>query len=208
MMQEREKRGPGRPREFDMGEALDKAVEVFWELGYEAADTETLSSRMGLSKPSLYNAFGPKEDLFLRALRRYGETVSKASEDTLLNAGGPKEGLHAYSLAIAQDVAGQRHPSGCLIACVAMPASERMPKVAATLRESSESARARVTAYFETEAEKGTLPPTFNAPAAVSLMQDLALAMGLQGRMGCSLMELEECAARHVELVMFEGDRG
>ena len=51
------RRKPGRPRSFDADAVLDEVINVFWELGYEAADTETLSKRTGLTKPSLYNAF-------------------------------------------------------------------------------------------------------------------------------------------------------
>lgn len=195
----------GRPREFDLHEALDKAVAVFWELGYEAADTATLSTRMGLSKPSIYNSFGSKENLFLMALRRYGETVSKIHVDILLNAESPKDGLQAFFLAIAQDVSGQHHPSGCLIACFAIPVSRRMPKVATAMNESLVNGQERMAAYFETAIEKKVLPSTFNISAAVSLMQDLMLAMGIQGRMGTSLTQLEAHAVRNAELVLFTG---
>ncbi len=68
MVQKKQKRTRGRPRQFDESEALDQAIDVFWELGYEAADIETLCQKMGLSKPSIYNSFGRKEDLFLMAL--------------------------------------------------------------------------------------------------------------------------------------------
>ena len=67
-------RGPGRPRKFDPDDVLDKVIDVFWELGYDASDTETLSRRAGLTKPSLYNTFGSKEDLFIAALNRYKQT--------------------------------------------------------------------------------------------------------------------------------------
>ena len=45
-------RGRGRPRSFDEGEVLDKVIDVFWELGYDASDTETLSKQTGLTEPS------------------------------------------------------------------------------------------------------------------------------------------------------------
>ena len=72
MVEKETKRGPGRPRKFDADDVLDKVIDVFWELGYEASDTETLSRRTGLTKPSLYNAFGAKEDLFVAAITATG----------------------------------------------------------------------------------------------------------------------------------------
>src|SRR5664279_4245117 len=70
-----EKRGPGRPREFDPEAALDEAMELFWAYGLEGVDVERIASAVGVTKPSLYRLFGDKSQLFLRALQRYSETV-------------------------------------------------------------------------------------------------------------------------------------
>lgn len=201
------KRIRGRPRQFDLDEALDKAVEVFWELGYEAADTATLSARMGLSKPSIYNTFGDKEHLFLMALQRYQETVSKKSVSALMDAQTLQEGLYAYFLNAAQAVSGQNRPSGCMFICVAIPVSKLLPNVGAVVEESLKIGQERMTAYFETAVEKGDVPSTFNISAAVSLMQDLFIALATQGRLGASFKELEAYAARNAELVVLEGSR-
>ncbi len=61
----------GRPREFDIERALDRALEVFWRNGYESASIANLTEAMGINPPSLYAAFGNKEALFRRALDRY-----------------------------------------------------------------------------------------------------------------------------------------
>jgi AcrR family transcriptional regulator len=63
----------GRPRAFDMDQALDRALDVFWRKGYEGATLCDLTAAMGINPPSLYAAFGNKEGLFRKALDRYGE---------------------------------------------------------------------------------------------------------------------------------------
>lgn len=63
----------GRPRGFDADEALERAMRVFWEQGYEGASLTDLTSAMGITRTSMYAAFGNKEDLFRRALERYAE---------------------------------------------------------------------------------------------------------------------------------------
>src|SRR5213594_1706663 len=61
----------GRTRQFDVDEALDRALEVFWARGYQGATLPELTRAMGINRPSLYAAFGNKEQLFRKALERY-----------------------------------------------------------------------------------------------------------------------------------------
>ena len=61
----------GRPRAFDVDEALDRALEVFWRQGYEGTALSDLTAAMGINRPSLYATFGNKEALFRQVLDRY-----------------------------------------------------------------------------------------------------------------------------------------
>src|SRR5260370_30640714 len=66
----------GRPREFDRDKALRQAMAVFWEKGYEGTSLDDLQATMGdISPPSLYAAFGSKEQLFYEVVALYAETV-------------------------------------------------------------------------------------------------------------------------------------
>ena len=200
------KRKPGRPRKFDSDEILDIVINVFWELGYEASDTETLSMRTGLTKPSLYNAFGSKEDLFLAAINRYRTIRSKASFNALAKASKPKEGIRDYFLNLAENVAGEGHPCGCLILSVAMPVCDQLPKVAEALSRMPEESYSKMKFYFDKQKEEGKLPEAFDESAAIALFQDLSTAMITQARAGAPLNTLKDKAVRNAGLVMFVGN--
>jgi len=64
----------GRPRTFDEEQALDCAMRVFWEKGYEGSSLPELTKAMGMNRPSLYAVFGNKEQLFRRAVEHYEAT--------------------------------------------------------------------------------------------------------------------------------------
>ena len=74
----------GRPRAFDVNEALDRALDVFWRKGYEGASICDLTAAMGINPPSLYAAFGNKEELFRKALDRYVEMHDEFLREALV----------------------------------------------------------------------------------------------------------------------------
>ncbi len=63
----------GRPRNFEVEEALENAMLVFWEKGYDGASLTDLTEAMNMSRPSMYSIFGNKEELFYKALDRYAK---------------------------------------------------------------------------------------------------------------------------------------
>ena len=85
-----------RPREFNIDDALGKAMHVFWAQGYEATSLHDLTAAMALSKSSLYDTFGSKHELFLSALEHYNETVaSRRAAAVIADAASPRAGIKA-----------------------------------------------------------------------------------------------------------------
>ena len=83
----------GRPRTFDIDEALDAAIEAFWDRGYEATSMADLMQAMGLQKGSIYKVWDDKRALFLASLRRYLDRAFLAVEEVLASGATPGEGL-------------------------------------------------------------------------------------------------------------------
>jgi AcrR family transcriptional regulator len=102
----------GRPREFDVEEALERAMLLFWRQGYEGTSLSDLTRELGLTRPSLYAAFKSKEGLFLKALDLY-ETRAGYREAALES---PTAAAYARALLEgAADLHGdKRNPPGCL----------------------------------------------------------------------------------------------
>src|SRR5262245_28573236 len=103
----------GRPREFDAEEALERALYVFWRKGYEGASLSDLTEAMGINRPSLYAAFGNKEELFRKALDRYADGPAAFNRQALESktARGVVECLLRGT---AESVTDPCHPAGCL----------------------------------------------------------------------------------------------
>ncbi|WP_237571581.1 TetR/AcrR family transcriptional regulator [Mycolicibacterium lacusdiani] len=134
----------GRPRAFDEDHALDGAIDVFWRLGYEGASLTELTRAMGINKPSMYAVFGSKEELFVRALERYG-LLYRVRLDAVLAKSTTYEVLESYLRSVAES-ATRGSVAGCLsiqggLSCA--PDNARIPLLLAEYRQGLEDAVAK-----------------------------------------------------------------
>jgi len=106
----------GRKRSFDKEEALDTATRVFWENGYAGTSLAQLTSALGINKPSLYAAFGNKEQLFAAAMEHYMEQYAASALHHLTNsADAPLKGrLRGYLFGIIDVISDCESPKGCM----------------------------------------------------------------------------------------------
>ncbi|RXF73314.1 TetR/AcrR family transcriptional regulator [Hansschlegelia zhihuaiae] len=103
----------GRPKEFDVDEALCAALQVFWRHGYEGASLTDLTEAMGITRPSLYATYGNKEELFRKVLDRYEQShlcfVAEALAEPTARAAIDRL-LKGYARVLTDPM----HPPGCL----------------------------------------------------------------------------------------------
>lgn len=117
-----------RPQEFDTGEALHKAMSVFWHKGYEGTSLVDLLNATGLSKSSLYNTFGGKHELFLAAFDSY--RLERVREmDLILNQGLAREAIEAFFRMILADAEAPEFCRGCMSINQAVEMAPRDPEV-------------------------------------------------------------------------------
>ena len=104
----------GRPRAFDRDKALDQALHVFWERGYEGTSIADLTEAMGINPPSLYAAFGNKETLFREALDRYEARRDEIMAEAFA-APTAREAMTRLLEGTADRLSDKDKPRGCLM---------------------------------------------------------------------------------------------
>src|SRR5215813_3956869 len=105
----------GRPREFDVDAALDRATELFWQRGYEGTSVQDLVETLGINRASLYATFGDKAQLFESVLERYDCWVDASVGRALAPPAAGAEAMRAYFSALIPGATRKSGPRGCLV---------------------------------------------------------------------------------------------
>ncbi|MGF6773712.1 TetR/AcrR family transcriptional repressor of nem operon [Paraburkholderia sp. GAS199] len=104
-----------RPRGFDENEVLEAASAAFWSKGYEATSTRDLVQSTGLSQPSLYNAFGDKRGLYLRAMEHYLDHSVRERISRLESTLSPEQGVTMFFHEIIDRSIADPQKRGCML---------------------------------------------------------------------------------------------
>ncbi|MGF1500850.1 MAG: TetR/AcrR family transcriptional regulator [Paracoccaceae bacterium] len=125
----------GRPRSFDIDEALQAAMRVFWERGFERTSIADLEGATGLKRASIYAAFGDKAALFDRAVEAYAGAMQSGRLKALAEAPDPRAALEAHLRDLAAPADGAR--PGCFLTNTLVDRAAHVPatedRVAAAL---------------------------------------------------------------------------
>lgn len=182
----------GRPRTFDKNEALEAAMTIFWEKGYDGASMKDLTSAMGINSPSLYATFGDKHQLYLQAIDHYSNDDSCAPLVAFESEPDIEKAVIRFMKA-ADDYA-RNHPSGgkgCFLAsCVATTAGQ-VDGAAERLQHAISGADERLAERFEKEKQRGNLPETFPSLERARLMFDIRQGYVLRARAGLDNKAIE-----------------
>ena len=185
----------GRPRTFDETEALDRALSVFWEKGYEGASLADLTAAMGINRPSLYAAFGDKKGLFMRALDRYLAGPAAFTVEVIEGAATAREAASALLHAMADNLTACGRPKGCLAVHGALTCSSEGADVARELARRRLDLELVLRRRFERAAAQGDLAPGVAPEALAKFVATVAHGMGVQAKSGATADELHAVAS-------------
>lgn len=121
---------PGRPLEFDPDAAVLAAMHLFWRKGYENTSLQDLLDVMRISKSSLYQAFGNKQALFERCMRRYGDLMVGQLHDALTSAPSGLAFIRQFLESVLDEARGECEARGCLVLNTANEFARRDPAIA------------------------------------------------------------------------------
>jgi len=183
----------GRPREFDVDKALDLALQVFWRKGYEGASMADLTETMGITKPSLYAAFGNKEELFRKALDRYVDGPGGYVQAALAKPTARAVVEHLlYESADA--VTDPNHPPGCLAVQGALSCGDATESIKQELMSRRAKGEQDLRQRFERAIAEGDLPQGYDAADLAAYVSAILQGMAVQAAGGTTREQLRKIA--------------
>ncbi|MGV0813239.1 TetR/AcrR family transcriptional regulator [Mycolicibacterium boenickei] len=181
----------GRPRAFDRDTALQAALDVFWERGYEGTRVSDLTTAMGLNAPSLYATFGSKEDLFREAVAYYNAPDRSPTTIALQRPGPVRDAVEAMLRANVRDYADPATPPGCLIVLAGIAYSAETAVMRDLLKNCRDEDRARLLGRIRGGMADGALPEDLDAQRLASFMITVLYGLSIQARDGASRADMD-----------------
>lgn len=184
----------GRPRSFDKEVALKRAMELFWAKGYEGASMADLTAAMGIASPSIYAAFGCKEELFRQALQYYVATEGPEIWNGVRQAPTAYEAIESFLMQTARAFTRRSRPPGCLVVLAALHATDQSEVVRRELivmrAKTVEDLRQRLAQGVAS----GEISPKADLAVIARYYVTVQQGMSIQARDGASRRELEHIA--------------
>ncbi|WP_043727959.1 TetR/AcrR family transcriptional regulator [Nocardia asiatica] len=180
----------GRPRAFDRAEALRRAMEVFWEHGYEGASMSDLTAAMGINSPSVYAAFGGKEALFRAAIELYGRTDGGYTDRALREEPTARASIEAMLRDNAAAYTEENKPHGCMVVLAGSTYTTRNTSVRDFLIEKRRETTDDIRHRLDRGIAEGDLPAGTDTAALAGFYTTVLYGLSIRARDGATPAEL------------------
>jgi TetR/AcrR family transcriptional regulator, transcriptional repressor for nem operon len=171
-----------RPRAFDNDEVLDAAIACFWHRGLAATSVRDLAAEMGINGPSLYNAFGDKQELFARALERYAERSMRTIIRRLEEEYSPKAAIQEFIRLLIRRSLTDPDRRGCLIVNSALEVSPHDPDLGLKIASYLDEIEAFFRRCLERGQENGEIDTSIDSRDTARLLLGIVLGIRVAAR--------------------------
>ncbi|MDR7381667.1 TetR/AcrR family transcriptional regulator [Promicromonospora iranensis] len=183
----------GRPRGFDADAALERAMQVFWAQGYEGASLTDLTGAMGITRTSMYAAFGNKEELFRKALERYAEGPASYVGRALREPTAARVAT-AFLHGSVRATSTPGCPAGCLGVQGSLAAGVAGREARDTLATWREEGVRRLRERFQRAVDEGDLPSGADAGALARYLMAVSNGIAVQAAGGATRDDVQRVA--------------
>ena len=197
-----EKRGRGRPRQYDPDRALADAADTFWNNGYAATSLDDLAAATGMNRPSLYAAFGDKSDLYLKTLQRYRDQIRALAVEMLTDDPTLRVLLgRFYDKALDIYLAGDERARGCYIITTAATQATLDPAVRAFLAESVRQTDVFLSGLIAKARDRGEIDANADPAALAQLATATLHTLAVRSRAGTPRKQLSALARAAIDII-------
>ncbi|QGQ98768.1 TetR/AcrR family transcriptional regulator [Paenibacillus psychroresistens] len=189
----------GRPRAFDTEGALDCALHMFWERGFEGTSVADLTEAMGINPPSLYAAFGNKEELFIKILDRYAEGPAIYMREAFAKP-TVREVVEGLLYGAAEATTNPATPLGCLTVQGGISSGASGDAIKQELSARRAGGENALKERFEHAKINGEIPTDVNAEDLASFYVTVFQGMAVQAGAGGSREKLIRIATNALRL--------
>ncbi|KPX96457.1 Transcriptional regulator, TetR family [Pseudomonas amygdali pv. mori] len=193
----------GRPRTFDRDVAINQALHLFWEHGYDATSLSQLKANIGggITAPSFYAAFGSKQALFNEVMERYLNTHGRVTDSLFDNTLPPREAIELTLRRSAKMQCEPDHPKGCLVALGLMSAcTEESKAISAPLAKARNLNRTGIVACIHRAVAAGKLPATVIPETLAAAFDSFLLGLSTLARDGVPYATLDAAVTQMMGL--------
>ena len=186
----RKKLPPGRPKTFEPDRALDAALRVFWEKGYEGTSLADLTAAMGINKPSLYATFGDKAALFRKVVDHYMRQQSTVWDDAF-RLPTAKESVTRILSSVLDALTNGKNPRGCLLVQAALSCGDEADCIKKELAARRAYGDSLIRARLLRAQAEGELSPGADAAAVSRFFSTVLRGLSVEASAGATRPQLQ-----------------
>ena len=190
-----------RTRQFDERQALQAAMLVFWEKGYDGTSINDLEQAMGLNRTSIYNAFGNKGALFERVMTCYKESVMADLFARLDSAQNIREGIKRMLNGALDIHFDEDNPGGCLVVLSVMESGQHDAQSIASMQQTMQELKSALQSRISKAKKSGELSGDLDAGATATTIATTMAGMMVMGKANTSKAALKKTVSQVVGLL-------